>query len=174
MKWMLALSLSITYVLFELGLQLLLFVNFFWQPYLHVTFDIIENSGGNKTFHWGIYTVYYKCCIHDELILFTILVNAFISKPPITIASKTFIVTYKKEGNYCKTKYQLFNAWCLLKGHSYLNTYTAWKAFALGVSLVRIFLHSDWIRKDTPYLSVFSPNARKYGPEKLRIRTLFN
>ena len=27
----------------------------------------------------------------------------------------------------------------------------------------------DW---DTPYLSVFSPNARKYGPEKLRIRTL--
>ena len=32
--------------------------------------------------------------------------------------------------------------------------------------LVRIFLHSDWIRKDTSYLSVFSPNAGKYGPEK--------
>ena len=24
----------------------------------------------------------------------------------------------------------------------------------------------DWIRRDTPYLSVFSPNAGKYGPEK--------
>ena len=32
--------------------------------------------------------------------------------------------------------------------------------------LVRIFPHSDWIRKDTPYIFVFSPNARKYGPER--------
>ena len=32
--------------------------------------------------------------------------------------------------------------------------------------LVRIFQHSDWIRGDTEYLSVFSPNAGKYGPEK--------
>ena len=30
--------------------------------------------------------------------------------------------------------------------------------------LVRIF---------TEYLSIFSPNAGKYGPEKLRMRTLF-
>ena len=29
--------------------------------------------------------------------------------------------------------------------------------------LVRIFQHWDWIRRDTPYLSVFSPNAGKYG-----------
>ena len=35
---------------------------------------------------------------------------------------------------------------------------------AFGVVLVRIFPHSDWIRRDTPYLSVFSPNAGKYGP----------
>ena len=33
-------------------------------------------------------------------------------------------------------------------------------------SLVRIFTHSDWIRRDTSYLSVFHPNAGKYGPEK--------
>ena len=32
--------------------------------------------------------------------------------------------------------------------------------------LVRIFSHSDSIRRDTEYLSVFSPNAGKYGQEK--------
>ena len=32
--------------------------------------------------------------------------------------------------------------------------------------LVRIFPHSDGIRRDTLYLSVFSPNAEKHGPEK--------
>ena len=34
-----------------------------------------------------------------------------------------------------------------------------------GFFLVLIFPHSDWIRRDTKYLSVFSPNAGKYGPE---------
>ena len=32
--------------------------------------------------------------------------------------------------------------------------------------LVCIFSHSDWIRRDTEHLSVFSPNAGKYGAEK--------
>ena len=32
--------------------------------------------------------------------------------------------------------------------------------------LVRVFSHLDWIRRDTPYLPVFSPNAGKYRPEK--------
>ena len=31
--------------------------------------------------------------------------------------------------------------------------------------LVHILPHLDWIRRDTEYLSVFSPNAGKYGPE---------
>ena len=31
---------------------------------------------------------------------------------------------------------------------------------------VRIFSHSDRIRRDTPYLFVFSPNAGKEGAEK--------
>ena len=31
--------------------------------------------------------------------------------------------------------------------------------------LARIFLHLDWIRRDTPYISLFSPNVGKYGPE---------
>ena len=32
--------------------------------------------------------------------------------------------------------------------------------------LVYIFPNLDWIRRDTSYLSVFSPNAGKYRPEK--------
>ena len=32
--------------------------------------------------------------------------------------------------------------------------------------LVRIFPPSGWIQTDTKYLSVFSPNVGKYGPEK--------
>ena len=35
-----------------------------------------------------------------------------------------------------------------------------------GVIMVCISLHSDWIRRDAEYLSVFSPNAGKCGPEK--------
>ena len=27
------------------------------------------------------------------------------------------------------------------------------------------FPHLDWIRRDTPYLSLFSPNVEKCGPE---------
>ena len=42
-----------------------------------------------------------------------------------------------------------------------------------GVLLVRNFPHLDWIRRDTEYLFVFSPNAENYGQEKLRIWTLF-
>ena len=40
---------------------------------------------------------------------------------------------------------------------------TAWK---VEFFLVRIFPHSDWIQRDAVYLSVFSPNAGKYGSEK--------
>ena len=32
--------------------------------------------------------------------------------------------------------------------------------------LAHIFPHSDWIRRDTEYLSVFSPKTEKDGPEK--------
>ena len=53
-----------------------------------------------------------------------------------------------------------------------LSKCTVWKVSLLGVILVRIFPHSDWIRRDTSYLSVFSVNARKCGPEYLRIQTI--
>ena len=42
-----------------------------------------------------------------------------------------------------------------------------------GFFLGCIFPHLDWIRRDASYLSVVNPNAGKYGPEKLRIRTHF-
>ena len=42
-----------------------------------------------------------------------------------------------------------------------------------GVILVCVFPHLDWIRRDTAYLSVFSPNAVKCVPEELWIWTLF-
>ena len=34
-------------------------------------------------------------------------------------------------------------------------------------------LNTEWIQKDTEYLSIFSPNAGKCGPEKLLMRALF-
>ena len=39
------------------------------------------------------------------------------------------------------------------------------------VILAWVFPHSDWIRRNTEYLSVFSPNVGKFGPYQLRIRT---
>ena len=55
----------------------------------------------------------------------------------------------------------------LERNMSTLVIVTGWKVSVFGVFLVHIFPHSDWIRR------IFSPNAGKYGPEKLRIRTLF-
>ena len=63
------------------------------------------------------------------------------------------------------------------KSHWHDNSFcwhgTAWKVSVYGVILVCIFSHSDWIRRDTSYFSVFSSNAGKYGQEKLRILALF-
>ena len=39
------------------------------------------------------------------------------------------------------------------------------KVSIFGVTLVYIFPHLDWMRRDMEYLSVFSPNGVKYGPE---------
>ena len=50
---------------------------------------------------------------------------------------------------------------------------TAWKVSVCGVFLVHVFLHSDWIRRDMEYVSVFGPNMGKCRSEKLQIRRLF-
>ena len=54
--------------------------------------------------------------------------------------------------------------------HSFCSNVTEY--LALGekhqnteLFLVRIFPHLDGIQRDTSYLSVFSPNTGKYGPE---------
>ena len=60
----------------------------------------------------------------------------------------------------------------LLLCDSLISSYDCRKMSVFGFFMVRILPNSYWIRKDTPYLSVFSPNARKFGPEKFRIRTL--
>ena len=43
---------------------------------------------------------------------------------------------------------------------------TVWKMFKYRVFSGPYFPHSDWIQRNKPYLSVFSLNAGKYGPEK--------
>ena len=54
------------------------------------------------------------------------------------------------------------NGWFLI-----LNSlkHTVQIVSVFGAILVFIFPHSDWIRSDAEYLSVFSSNAEKCGPE---------
>ena len=47
----------------------------------------------------------------------------------------------------------------------YVKKGTAWKVSVFGVFLALIFVHLDCIRRDNEYVSVFSPNEGKYGPE---------
>ena len=47
------------------------------------------------------------------------------------------------------------------------------KVSVLRVVLVLISPQLDRIRRDTRYLSLFSLNTGKYGPEKFRTRILF-
>ena len=63
--------------------------------------------------------------------------------------------------------------WLIIQYTFVIDYYTAWKVSLLGVFLVLIFQYSDWIRRGTDNLSVYSPNAGKYVPEKLRIWALF-
>ena len=63
--------------------------------------------------------------------------------------------------------------WLTLLWEHLCTYYIAWKLVVFGVFLVRIFPHWDWIRRDNPFLPVFSPNAGKYRPEKLQIPPLF-
>ena len=54
----------------------------------------------------------------------------------------------------------------------YAGIYNAWKVSVFKIFLVCIFPHSDWVRRETRYLSVFNSNAGKCRQEKLPIWTL--
>ena len=47
--------------------------------------------------------------------------------------------------------------------HEHFSCSEILKVSVFGVILVHIFPHPDWIRRDTQYVSVFSPNAEKCG-----------
>ena len=44
---------------------------------------------------------------------------------------------------------------------------TAWKGSIFGVILVHIFPNSDWIGRDTLYISTFGSTDQKYGSKQL-------
>ena len=52
----------------------------------------------------------------------------------------------------------------LLNCDNRVLVFTAWKVTVFGVFLVCSFSHLEWIWRDTPYHSVFSPNAGKSWP----------
>ena len=50
----------------------------------------------------------------------------------------------------------------------------SWRVSIYAVFLVRVFLHSDLVQRCTEYIFVFRQNAKKCGPNKLRILKFFN
>ena len=85
----------------------------------------------------------------------------------ITLRAKAFIFAYYISYNifYGKINELLLKTY-LKPCQTFIMKFTAWKLSIFGVFLVRISRHSDWIRRDTPNLSVFSPNAGKCGLKK--------
>ena len=104
---------------------------------------------GNFWFHWccRIFVFWTFCSEKLNHVLITILKNSLVQT---TKLKKTLEKTRLEVDNDSQTTYP-----------SLREKYPNMKFF-----LVRIFPHSNWIRRDTKYLSLFSPNARKYGPEK--------
>ena len=105
---------------------------------------------------------YYLRYILTGLCLIKIFFQTFIRSWIILVSSNIF---YK-----ISTTFNMSEKWQTKSDK--IIIITSWNVFVFGVFLVRIFLHSDWIRRVTPYLSVFSLIAGKYGPEKLGIWTL--
>ena len=128
------------------------------------SFKCIKVSHSNKVTD-SIYeklirnTAYYIFHSFDDRIFWLLL----------PVSSQWCESTFYRE-NCSKTKY--LDRYFFRVFRKFIVSYTAWKMSVFGVFLVRIFPHSDWIRKDTEYLSVFSQNAGKDGSEKLRIWTL--
>ena len=76
----------------------------------------------------------------------------YLRKPFLQMTSKRLLLVFK-----IFTKQLFFG--------TPLNCSLREKCPNTGLFLVRIFPHSDWIRRYTKNLSVFSSNTRKYEPE---------
>ena len=70
-------------------------------------------------------------------------------------------LTYSQVSKYLTIWYVAIGDYSLFTAKIYIS----WKVSVIGVTRGRIFPHSEWIRRDTEYLSVFSPNAGKWRPE---------
>ena len=105
-----------------------------------------------KTAKWN--RVHQICCWYEEFYVFE---KSHMKSSPSNILLR------------CMISLARFNRW----QSKMFNMDTAWKVSVFGVFLVCIFPQSDWIRRDTPQLSVFSPNAGKKEPENLQIRIIF-
>ena len=168
------------------------FSSFFQPPWLLV-FDILSKSHAipHTPSIWGLrvdYFVLNGTCLFAWLTHVTILSqkqlhNSF-TKPYISdclhclLLTNRFSVNPAKPGNTSIEKhYFSFNLLTFLLIFLSPNSISLSMRYFTQVALrekcpntdiflVRIFPHSDWIRRDTPYLSVFSPNVGKYRPEK--------
>ena len=128
----------------------------------------------------------YFLCLRDVLKYYRILrrklmdffrifrISVFNCKKTSALFAKTLISTIQINKIFEKIQIQtLKKNWLWTFTLRFIFSYTAWKVFVYGFILIRIYSHSDWILRDAEYLSVCSSNAGKYGPEHLRIQTLF-
>ena len=111
-----------------------------------------------------------RCCITPSYKQFFLLIA---NHWPLSIPSENIRKTSDVFRVHNK-KILVWNVFLIFnRKHFFKKDFTTWKVSVFGVFLVRIFAHSDWIWIHTEYLSVFSPDAWKHGPEKNRIPTLF-
>ena len=80
-------------------------------------------------------------------------------KPISKYITSVFKLMFKQTQSYTSKVYS-FQVLSNSGESSLINT--AWKVSVFGVFQVRIFSHSDWIRRDNQYLSIFGLNMERF------------
>ena len=80
-------------------------------------------------------------------------------KPLSKSTTSVFKSMFKQTRSYISNVYS-FQVLSNSGESSLINT--AWKVSVFGVFQVRIFSHSDWIRRDNQYLSIFGLNMERF------------